>query len=454
MKKQATFGGTLIMTLAVVIMFVVIFSSLAGLVSRQFRAGNRAVKQETAFQIAEAGLNDGRWRLVHNDEDTSTLSKDVSDPFGGVLGSYEVTFEKHAGAKLFTLTSVGVTNTPIQETVTLEAQYGIPSVAQYALVSNENLFISPNGEVAGKVHANGGVRMDGQSDSSVTSAVATYVCPIHHGCALEEKPGVWGSGEDESLWDFPVAPIDYAGMILDFIDMKSDAQTAGSYYGPSDNEGYHIVFNDDNTYTLYEVLARRAPIPSYLPDTDFQTLSHDILTELIVGTYTIPAEGIILVEDDVWIEGEIRSHVTLGAAVFPDHPSTRPDIILNGDISYGDVRDGTRMFAAISQGNIYIPFYAAEEKLELDGAYIAQHGRVARRHYVGLEAEHITKDELEVYGMIASNQEPIFSWEVLSDPVSGYIDVELSYDPHLLFGPPPLIPDSGDYALRSWEYIE
>lgn len=449
MRESSNRGGILIMTVIVVMMIGIMFASIGGVTNLQYHQGGLAAQDETAFQIAEAGLNFARWRLAHNPTDFSSAQQQLTDQLQGVLGTYSLTFvAPPSGSKVVTITSTGHTaNAPARD-VTLKVTYGIPSLANYVFITNEDVWYDE--EIHGQVHSNGGIRMDGTSDSTMTSAKATYVCQDFHGCHNQTKPGIWGDGVDSALWQFPVPAIDYSGLTLDLLDMKASAQSAGTYLGPSGAQGYHIVFNSNTTYSVYRVTAKTSVVRSYAADTRWQWASHDIASETLLSSATVPDNGIIYAEDTLWVNGDVRTHITVAAGRFPDTPGTNADIIINGNISYGGIHDGTRVFGAIAQKNVLIPYSAAPDNLQLDGAYLAQHGRFGRRYYP--TGTYKLRASFQLYGMIASNLTPVTSWvDSNSVVLSGYQTGVSTYDPHLLYGPPPFFPTSGEYQFLSWE---
>ena len=442
------------MTLVLVAMFLVIFTGLTGVVSRSYHQAVIQSHDELAFQVAEAGLNFGRWRLAHDEEDLEAETRDVSDQFAGVLGTYDVSFSQQPGSTIVIITSTGRTASLPGREATLRARYGSPSLARYAFLTNSDVWYG--GEIKGLVHSNGGIRMDGESDSLMTSAQETYICQPYHGCNYAEKPGIWGSGEIQELWEFEVAPVDYNAVTLNLLDMQDQAEVTDTDYGPSGAFGYHIVFNSNNTYSIYSVTSLRPNVWSYFSETGWQFTSHDIATQTLVETKAVPANGVIYAAARVWVRGEIRDRVTVAAGIFPDSPSTNVDIILNGNISYGGVKDGTRVFGAVAQRHVLIPWSGAPNNLEIDGAFIAQKGRFGRRYYqncCGTQA-HAIKNSIERFGMIASNLVPVTAWLGGGQVVSGYRTGESSYDPNLLYLPPPFFPATGQPEFISWEQVE
>jgi hypothetical protein len=451
-NHQFNAGSMLTMTLVFLLMFVVIFTALAGLVSRSYHESVLQAQDETAFQVAEAGLNFARWRLAHNPEDFSAVTRDLTDQFAGVLGSYDLTFEQPIpGSTIVSITAVGRTASQPARRVTLSARYGQPSLARYASITNGDAWYG--GPIQGAVHANGGIRMDGSSDSLMTSERETYPCQPNHGCSspFENKPGIWGTGVKAELWEFPVTRIDYNALTVDLLAMKEAAIESDTYYGPIAQPGYQIVFNTNNTYTISRVNTKGPLVQScmYQPTWQCENSSYDVNGTTVLETKAVPSNGVIFVEDTVWVRGAIRDRITLAAGVFPDQTATNVDIITNGSIEYGGLHDGSRVFAAVAQRHILIPWSSVPDAMVLEGAYVAQKGSFHRRYYPN--NPHRVKTSLARFGMIASNGIPTTAWLNSGVVVSGFQTGSATYDSHLLYGPPPYFPTSGQYEFISWE---
>lgn len=453
-------GGILIMTLVFTGVFLVIFIGLTGLTSRHFHQGTLQFQEDAALHMAEAGLHYARWRLSHDSENLETESKAMEDQFAGQVGSFDISFGPPApGSTVVTITSVGRTSSPASPNITLRARYGIPSFAQHSALFNSDYWFGDTDVLSGPAHSNGGIRMDGLSNSVVSSAAETYICQPQHSCNYEEKPGVWGIGQDQDLWEWPVAPVNFNGLTNDLLDMRLLAQASETYYDRANAFGYHLIFNDTNTYSIYRVTSLGPAILSWAPpEKKYTYTSVDIGTEVLVETKDVPSDGVIYIEDTVWIEGDIRDRVTVAAGVFPDQPSTNADVIINGDITYGGLRDGSRVLGVIAQRHILLPWSAAEDVLDMDGAFIAKSGSFGRRHYpncCGAQA-HRLKSKLNIFGMIGLNQLSVDTTWVNSGGTvtSGYQETERAYDPNLLYNPPPHFPTTGEYEFLSWERVE
>jgi len=449
-------GGVLIMTLVFVSMFLMIFIALAGFVSSTFKQSVLQANDELAFQAAEAGLNFGRWRLSHNSIDFTADSRDILDSDNTtVLGTADVTFQAQPESTIVLVTSLGRTAGQPNRVVTLEARYGISSLGRHSAVVNRDA--QYGGVLSGAVHANGGIRMDGVSNSLVSSARGAYVCQPGHGCGYTAQAGVWGAGVKSELWEFPVPTVNFNSMALDLLSMRTVAQGSNTYYGPSGTFGYHLVLNDANTYSIYQVTAEAPNVWSWTPETEWQYSSYDIGQETLLETKTIPSNGVIFVEDDVWLEGDVRDRVTVAAGSFPAVPSNLADVIINGDISYGGVVDGSRVLGVVAQRDVVMAWAGVPDVLTLDGAYVAHTGRFGRRYYTdccGADL-HRLKTRLERFGMVASNAEPFVAWlDANAQVFSGYQQEVSSYDAQLRLRPPPYFPTSGQHHFLSWEEVE
>ena len=172
-----------------------------------------------------------------------------------------------------------------------------------------------------------------------------------------------------------------------------------------------------------------------------------IQTKTFVGNYTLPENGLIFVEDTLWIEGVIDgARLTIAAARFPDTVSQRKNIIISNDITYTH-KDGTDAIALIAQNNITIAM-TADTSLDIDGALVAQNGRVGRYYYNASCGQYRTRTQITLFGMIATNKRYGFAFT----DGSGYATRTIVYDTSLLYSPPPFFPLAAEsYQIISWE---
>src|SRR3989338_5222855 len=177
-KKQCNSGSILMVALIFLTLLSIMGLSMIELIVAQNKLAQIRIAGEYGFHVAEAGLNYGRWRLAHDPNDLTSETRTYSDPEGGVIGTYSLTFTP-IGATIYNNTLVEIRsegwygNNPNIKRI-VSARYGRRSFTQYSFLTNSNLYFS-GGSRDGKIHANGGIRMDAEANSAVTSARQTYL---------------------------------------------------------------------------------------------------------------------------------------------------------------------------------------------------------------------------------------------------------------------------------------
>lgn len=473
--KQTRQSGSMIITLLVFTgIALYVTSAFVSWAGTSVRAGRRVEEREQALHIAEAGLEYYRWFLAHSAispgeaPPVPDTDLEVTDNEGNLVGA--ASFDISAPVPGSTVIQVRVTGSVASSTGatdrTLQSWLAIPSFAKYSLASNDDVRLGEGTEVFGELHSNGGIRFDGYANNIVSSAKETYDDPDHYGnyefgvhthvspvdplppSAVPERPDVFGAGRQ-----FPVPAVDFAGITQDLSNMKAAAQADGYYFSPSGRQGYMIQFNTNDTFTLYQVRSVHGAgwlcmLSSDTSDSGWGLWSVNRTRTL--GTYSMPNNGIIFVEDDVWVRGQIDGQrVTVAAGRFPDTPASRKSITVNEDLEYTNF-DGTDAIALVAQQDINVGYYS-DDILDIDAALVAQNGRVGRWHYGGWCGGYSDRNTITVNGMIASNQRYGFAYT----DNTGYTNRNLIYDANLLYSPPPNFPLTSDqYEILTWEEIE
>ncbi len=453
-KKEK--GSILMMTLVFTAIFTVTTVGLAGMVTYQNRLAKQKVAWHNALNIAEAGMNYYRWHMAHAPEDyiNDIGIHDYTDPEAGTLGQYDLEITAPSScSSVITIKSTGwSTDYPSTQRI-LQARYGLASMASFAFITNSDAWFGDTENLHGPVHSNGGIRMDGINDSLMTSAKETYTCQSHHSCDPPEiKDGIWGTGGDQELWEFPTSNIDFDMLTVDLSTLKDIAETSGIYLRQR-GLGYRLNFRADGTIDVYRVTKLKNNVRYWDMDGDKHRGSWDIDRQSFEANYTIPATcGIIFVEDNVWVDGVVNGRATVVAAKIPEVPNNRRTIIINGDITYL-AKDGTNVLGLIAQQDIIVPLYSAEDDLEIDAAMLAQNGSVYRPYY-NSHWPYYLRDTITTYGTIITNQVWTWSWvDGTGQTVSGYENTNTTYDPNLNYNPPPGFPVYGDYKFLQWEEI-
>lgn len=448
--------------------FLVVLYAILFVLSIQFEYSARQVGLEQALHIAEAGVNYYRWHLAHDPDDFTDGTgqpgpyvHEYFDPQGKAIGKYSLEITPPSeGSSIVTISSTGSTYQYPKITRTVTVQYGIPSFARYSFLSNASSWYGSGITVNGLIHSNNGIRMDGTNTSLVTSAKETYMCGSETGCwPAQSKPGVWGSGGDQGLWQFPVTPIDFDAISLDLTNMRDAAQQEGLYLGDSNARGYHIIFNSDGTFTLKRVDATSFIRGYSSPGEGIgqegvggcRNLYEVIGNETTLGTYNISNTPIVFAEDDLWVEGIVRGRITLVSASFPIQSSER-DIWIRGNITY-TAYDGRDVLGLVSKDNIFFT-RDIPENFQVDAILMAQKGKIIRHRYTNDQCRYwivgSVKNSLTINGALISYYKSYWNFTYGGTLVSGFRTRTVNYDTNVLYAPPPYFPTSGEYEFISW----
>ena len=450
-------GSILVIEIVLIFIFSLIMVAILGYAAIEQRVIRSAIAREQAFHIAEAGANYYQWHLAHFANDftngTSTPGPYLFDykdtDAQTIIGQYKLDITApSAGSTIATIRSTGWTiNQPqIKRTVTVKV--GIPSLAKYAFLTNDSAWVGNTENISGQLHANGGIRFDGTGNAPITSARATYTCPSWSGSPCPTtKNGIWGSAptSTQSYWNFPSPPIDFLSITNDLASMRTDAQTDGIYLPPSNAQGYSFEFASSGQVTIYKVTSLRAHQTGWDIYGNAHNEDLDYNNRTFVGTYDLPNNGLIYVEDNSWVEGVVNGRVMLAAATLPYNPNNAPSILIPNNIQYVS-HDGSSVLGLISQKDILITYYCPSN-LYIDAAMVAQNGSAQRYYFPG-----DVKSQITIFGSVASFGVWTWSWVDGSNTViSGFQNTGTSYDANLLYSPPPSFPlTSNGYQVLSW----
>ena len=439
---------------------VMIFGGTTGFIFTQNRLQTQKANKELAIQIAEAGVDYYKWFLSHYENDLQDgtgapgpYEHEYSDPEGGAIGKFslEISGNTQCGAiRSIDIDSTGWTYDNPSLTRKAKARYSRPSVAEYAYIIDDNVWAGSDRQIKGKYHSNGGIRMDGTNDSLVTSAApgGVWNCTPSFGCdsPYEEKPGVFGAGSGSDLWQFPVEPINFTGISVDLSEMKQAAGDYGIYLGPSGKKGYHVIFKNDGTFDVYKI-TRLSRIKSYSTEEGWHWNYEYISKESFYNNYAVPSDcGLIFIEDDLWVEGDVKGKVTIASADLINL-NQDTDVWLEGNITY-TTTDGSDGLLVLGENNVRIPLYSPDN-MELRGIFAAQKGHFGRDYY---NYGPYLRNRLEITGSIISKGRVGTKWSCGGVYCSGYATRENSYDRKLMSDPPPMTPFSDDeYTFIQWE---
>lgn len=468
--QDNTKGYLVVHVLIVASIAAMLLTGLIGWAGLSVRASRQSVYREQAIQIAEAGSEYYRWHLAHAPTDfqdgTATSGPYVhvfTDKDGNRVGQFTLLVTPPiVGSTLVKIDSTGVVDLASSSARIVHTELAKPSIAKYAVVANDVMRFGEGTEVFGPIHSNQGIHFDGLAHNIVTSVVSSYDDPDHGGglefgvhthttpvdplppAAMPARPDVFEAGRQVG-----VPATDFAGITADLYAMRTSASSSGFYRAASGGLGYEITLKTNDTFQLKRVTSLMAA-PSGCDDTggdaDWGTWS--VQNSTLLGTYAIPANGLIFLEDNVWVKGQISTaRATIIAATLPDNQATRKSITVNSDLLYTNY-DGTDVVGLIAQKNINVGLNS-DNDLRIDAALIAQNGRVGRFYYETPKcAPYATRSTLTLWGMIATNKRYGFAYT----DGTGYTTRNLYYDGNLLYSPPPNFPLTSDqYQQLIWE---
>lgn len=452
--------------------FLLLLSGLLGFILLQLRQSAQRIAWNEAFQITEAGINYYRWCLNNGIEDNCPLEKEYQDLTGNPIGKFSLNVTSTASCGEIsqrTITSRGWTYKFPQLDRQIKVNYARKSVAEYAYLLNDNVWAGADREIRGLYHSNGGIRMDGENQSLVTSGQESWLCTSSFGCkywscpsgcsregSACRCPGVFTTTKNSNpdLFEFPVPSFDFTGITVDLAQIKdiTDEYPQEYYWPPVTNlnpqgRGYHLIFKNNGTFEV-RIITDLDGIQAYSPEEGDHWEYSIINEEYSYGTFAInPGCSLIFVEDNLWLEGEVKGKVTIASANLLN-PNLDTDVWLRGNINYTTL-DGSDGLGVIGERNVLIT-PDSPNNMELRGIFIAQKGRFGRNLYWGN-----IRESLEIKGSIVSNGRVGTQWISGSQVVSGYLRRENSIDPNLIYAPPPFVPrTTSDFNLVGWEEIE
>ncbi len=449
--------------------FLILLGGLLGFILLQLRHSAQRIAWNEAFQIAEAGIHYYRWCLNNEVTQNCLTEKEYQDLAGNSIGKFSLEIDTTSNCGLTIsqkIVSTGWTYKYPEIKRKIAISYGRESVAKYSYILNSNVWVGADHEIRGPYHSNGGIRFDGENQSTVSSAQETWLCTSSFGCyylacpsgCVREGlacrcPGVFTTtgNSNPDLFSFPIPPFDFNAITVDLAQMKSASQSSGIYLPPSKTidpkgKGYHLIFKSDGTVEV-RIITGLSPTLAYSLEEGWHYDYFTITSEYTYKTYTIPSAcSVIFVEDNLWPEGVIKGKVTVASANLIN-PNLDTDVILQANIDY-TLKDGSDGLTLIGERNILIG-PQSPNIMELRGIFVAQKGRFSRNHYPSN-----IREKLEIYGSIISNGRVGTKWVSGSQVVSGYLKRETYVDPYLLYNPPVFTPFiSPQYKIISWEEL-
>lgn len=494
--KQASHGSVMPLLIVFMVVVGIIGVSVGGAIFSTLSVATTADRSETSLHIAEAGINYYLWHLNHNPADLTDgtgpatagplgygpFTHQYRDINGREAGQFSLYIKQDSpGSTVSVVRSVGKAKDS-KLTRTVEARLGAKAYSAYAVAGNEALWFGANETADGPVFSNVGVKMDGASNSTVSSANSQYIVPMSHGPGKGTlQDGVWCdpavtspidcNTRNKSLWSFPDERLDFNRLSYDLCEIKkvatggqpcSDilATRTGSYVPPVNpttygvNVGYLISLNNASSYNLYKVSS----------EDDTRPPTQAISKTLVAQNIPIPENGVIFVEDNVWLvttdNSGFNGRVTIVAARLGVTGSA--NMVLAGNIKYADKYNGNDVIGGIAENNVEVAPYAGVP-LEINGAYIAKEGSFSYRAYSRVSGKKTVGwvngvEKFTFFGSVISNK--LWTWSYVfcgedwkKECWAGYKWNVTTYDENLRYNPPPSFPVTNTYDILSWREV-
>jgi hypothetical protein len=455
--------------------FLILISGLLSFILLQIRQSEQRLAWNQSLHIAEAGLNYYRWCLNNEIEQDCQVERDYYDLSGNFIGRFLIEdFSNHACGEIVSrrIIVTGWTNSFSNVKRKISVFYGRKSIAEYAYLLNDNVWAGEDREIRGLYHSNAGIRMDGENQSLVVSARDSWICTSSFGCDYLNCPldcsregnacrcpGVFTSTNNArtDLFNFPVPSFDFDGITIDLAKIKliTSAFPLEYYWPPateinSQAKGYRIKFLDNGSFEIWIVTGTKANWAYDLErgwHYDYSEIQNEYQYSSQININ--PDCSLIFIEDNLWLEGEVKGKVTIVSADLID-PNRDTSIVISRNIDYtsqGKI-DGSDGLSAISQRDILIGPDSLDQ-MELRGIFVAQKGLFGRKHY----PDNI-KEKMEITGSVVSNNRVGTKWTSGSLVVSGYLKRENYIDSNLIYNPPPFTPYTvSDFKIINWQEL-
>jgi len=470
MKEMKQKGAIVMLVIVFGGIFLLLFGGLSGVVFLQLRYSLQRLSWAQSLQIAEAGIDFAKW--CQNHEISPVLEKDFFDLDGNQAGSFSLNVSSAISCDETISTeilSTGWAQDFPDTQRTIKAILARPSIGKYAYLLNDNVWAGSDREIMGIYHSNGGIRMDGENQSLVSSSQESWVCTSSFGCSSSNCPsscsaygeaclcpGVFTTTQNSNpdLFFSPGPVFDFDGITMDLARIKEITSffPQDKYWPPiseidANGKGYHLKLEQDGRFEVW-IITELESTYAYSLEDGWHYDDFIIEDEYSYGTYVFDSDcALIFFEDNLWPEGEVRGKITIVSADLLT-PTKDTNIVLASNIEYTSL-DGSDALALVGQNNVLIS-PESPDIMELQGIFIAQKGHFGRNHY-----PWNIKEGLEIHGSIVSNGRVGTRWSSGSVIVSGYSKRENYIDSSLVYFTPPFIPSiAPDFEIVHWEEIE
>jgi hypothetical protein len=477
-------GYVLIMVMLILMVVGMMAATLMAAVAVNQQHVSRDKAYTQSLGVAEAGLNQYLWMVAsgascqennfiipgNTSSDHHKQTVNLSDSDSDVKGTYtlEVTPPSASDSKI-TVTVTGRADDPVVAPRTVSATIGRPSFSEYVLLVDDAVNIGGpiDRQWWGKTHSNTQIEIDTANiNDFITCSNNTYG---GHPGVYSTVAAVTSHANSVRFWNcLNVSDVDFNTVTADFAhyrDMASgDYEMA--YVTPSPSTAAHGWYIKLLPGGMFQVAKVTAEVEQYNYVSGLNRGGY-LTYGALSASKPYPSNGIIFVNDNVWVEGTgLTGRVTIAASGQFNGNGKTASINVVGDLKYAQ-KDGTVKVGLIAQENVKIPMYAPMGKagtmgsnwttnvgtvdMEIDAALIAQTGKEFV-NYNGTTGPR--RGLLTIYGSVSSYLSPYrVSVSTNNQDYAGFGRGANTYDSFMLHEPPPSFPTVGSYQVLEWQEL-
>jgi Tfp pilus assembly protein PilX len=430
-RTRAEDGQVLMIVLGLIMLMTTLALALVDIVDGGNTRSTHAVEQQTAFQAAEAGINDYTSKLVEDSlyyahtvnpgestrESTngtlvgagSTWPYNLTwiyphghDAWRSLPNGYEYNLEitppsaatNNAITMLATGRPVGDTNSSDWQSV--QTQIRSSSLADFLMFSNASVTYGSTATTNGEIYSNGTVTHSGTASANI------YAYQGFSGSVTLQNGAQIYNGATAVQGAIPSAPINFNSFLGALVNVQNASQTGGVYLNNASVAAWQIVFQSNGTFTAQTCNG-----------TGGQDVAAQTPTCGATTTYNVPANGAIYSPQTVIVSGQVHGRVTV---------ASNNNIDIGGNISY--VTPGQDVLGMIAASSVVVSYWVPNN-LTWTGATLAQSGSWASYNNDGSHGTMTFTGSTATY---------------LGGSMSMFQTRVYNYDPNLLYLPPPWFP--------------
>ncbi len=399
-------SGIALATVVAVSAILFLLATMVIMLANTLTTGTRSQEGRTkALHMADAGLNAYLYELRRDPSyfvANPTIGPTVQDD-----GVWTVTAVAASVNEPLQLTATGSIPS-MNVTRTVVASVRFPTYAEYMFLSNADLNIGADAVIDGKIRSNGNVNNSGTVTGKVTAS-----------------GNVTGSGTFGQGYERNMPTIDFSQVTVDMANMKSVATASSAYFNNSGGYGFRVILSGSS-----------ARVERVTGGT-----STGNLTTTLLRTLTVPAAGVLFFDEDVWVQGDYSTMVTIGCS---------RDIYVADNL---EPSQSNRPFTCglVAQRSVIVPTWypSMPQVMRLDAAMLAQTGTIYGDYRSG-----VTKSKITITGSMSYNTYGYFALYSGNTVSAGFRARDYLYDPRLELYPPPYYPMLRDGSLKVSTWVE